>query len=42
MPSFVSLGGVFLLALSMILLLVVWLPLYARTFRDRIIEYRLE
>ena len=30
------------MALSMIVLLVVWLPLYARTFRDRIIEYRLE
>ncbi|RFC36436.1 MAG: alpha/beta hydrolase fold [Candidatus Nitrotoga sp. LAW] len=41
MPSFVSLGRFFLLALS-IVLLAAWRPLYAGTFRDRIIEYRLE
>ncbi|MDO9101738.1 MAG: hypothetical protein Q7J20_01665 [Candidatus Nitrotoga sp.] len=42
MPSFVSLGRFFLLALSMIVLLLVWRPLHAGTLRDRIIEYRLE
>ena len=42
MPSFISLGRLFLSAMFMIVLLVMWRPLHAGSIRDRIIEHRLE